>query len=71
MATTPLNTSYVSHIFCAKCKQGLWLGSGVKRRFDGKKRWIEVSCHGQTERVEFASVPDKKVSLWESEPAKS
>lgn len=61
--------AYMPTVKCAKCNK---LAS-VKRVHNpkGNRRYVEASCHGETQQLGFASSPDVVVTLWQSQPALS
>lgn len=60
--------AYIPRVTCGKCNKKLDYGPNIKRKMekDGK-RFLEVTCHGQTERIPFATDSDDEVVLWASQ----
>lgn len=64
--------AYIPRITCGTCHKKLDYGPHIKRKMekDGK-RYLEVTCHGQTERIRFATDKDDEVVLWQTPSSNS
>jgi hypothetical protein len=65
--------NYIPGVNCAKCGKVLTYGKEVRRRMTGQnnsqRRFIQVSCHGETLEVGFVEQPTDGVVLWQEHSA--
>ncbi len=51
---------YIPRVKCLKCNED----AKVVRRNTAKERFLEVSHHGETVRIDFATEPNTVIELW-------
>lgn len=54
---------FIPDVRCAKCGKS---ADKVERVHTGDRRFIRVTCHGETLETNFVSEPNKTIELWES-----